>query len=820
MADQNQEEWGNDKTVHLYIRRNDNGEPVEWISDVDGREWSTNILDFRNLGERAIDGWKISFNCPGLELDPNQFWNGVIIEQNGDRFVLASIPENAQIAPGETLKKKIVFNSPKINGAVPIVENFKIQQNQSAPENKQKVHTYIKRDRQGQLIEWVNNIDGQEWSANILDFRYHGPTINGWKISFNCPGLKLEPNQLWNAVIIKQSDVHFVLGSTPANAKLADGESVSPRIAFNSPKINGAAPVLENFKIQRQTQNPDEWGNDSIVYLYIRRNENGEPVQWISDVDGREWSTNILDFRNLGEQAIDGWQVSFNCPGLELYPNQFWNGVIIEQNGDRFILASTPDNAQIAPGETLKKKIVFNSPKINGAVPIVENFKIIRFDYAKAIALNYLLFEANMLGKKASWNRVPWRDDACLNDGQKDKDGQDIGRDLTGGYADAGDLIKPNFACAINMSMLSLAGIYYRQVLEKIGQWSIHQRIVKWALDYFIKCHEMKDGKTERYWHWVSGTDWDHQVSVPAEETEAELAKRGWYRKSFVIDRSERGTEPCAATAAAWAFGAIMLQRDEPEYAAKLIRHAKAIYDFGDEEHVKYIHRYVYESVSGFYDELALGAIALYMATNEDYYLQKAENYFQQHIGNLSGWTWINDNSSYPCAFLLAKITGKDYYITLCQTAADWWLKGEGGVRISPDGLHSISDWGTIPQACATSFLLGWANDFIPQMKNSAYVDFAISQMDYSLGDNSRNFSFMIGFGDNYPKRPHHRGAYDGNDPNGDAKHVLHGALVAGPKANGEYNDSYFDWVTNEVGTAYNSSWLMNAVFVYSKTLM
>ena len=40
---------------------------------------------------------------------------------------------------------------------------------------------------------------------------------------------------------------------------------------------------------------------------------------------------------------------------------------------------------------------------------------------------------------------------------------------------------------------------------------------------------------------------------------------------------------------------------------------------------------------------------------------------------------------------------------------------------------------------------------------NAAYVDWARGQLHYMLGDNSANQSFVVGFGENYPVRPHHR---------------------------------------------------------------
>lgn len=41
-----------------------------------------------------------------------------------------------------------------------------------------------------------------------------------------------------------------------------------------------------------------------------------------------------------------------------------------------------------------------------------------------------------------------------------------------------------------------------------------------------------------------------------------------------------------------------------------------------------------------------------------------------------------------------------------------------------------------------------------------SYNTWALSQINYLLGDNRLNISYEIGFGNNFPKRPHHRGRY------------------------------------------------------------
>ena len=42
-------------------------------------------------------------------------------------------------------------------------------------------------------------------------------------------------------------------------------------------------------------------------------------------------------------------------------------------------------------------------------------------------------------------------------------------------------------------------------------------------------------------------------------------------------------------------------------------------------------------------------------------------------------------------------------------------------------------------------------------IKSAEYKAYAASQINYMLGDNPNNFSYVVGYGDAYPKQPHHK---------------------------------------------------------------
>jgi len=79
-----------------------------------------------------------------------------------------------------------------------------------------------------------------------------------------------------------------------------------------------------------------------------------------------------------------------------------------------------------------------------------------------------------------------------------------------------------------------------------------------------------------------------------------------------------------------------------------------------------------------------------------------------------------------------------------------------------------------------------------------------IEQLNYILGDNPRKMSYVVGFGNKYPRHVHHRGAstphnrvkysctggYKWRDTKKANPNVITGAMVGGPDRNDRFNDS------------------------------
>jgi endoglucanase len=439
-------------------------------------------------------------------------------------------------------------------------------------------------------------------------------------------------------------------------------------------------------------------------------------------------------------------------------------------------------------------------------------------NYGEALQKSIWFYEAQAAGRKPAWNRVSWRGDSALGDGG------DVGRDLTGGWFDAGDHVKFGLPMAFSTTMLAWGAVDYRAAYSSSGQLTPLLNNLRWVNDYFIKAHP----SANVLYGQVGNGGQDHAWWGPAEVLPMA-------RPAYKIDASCGGTELAGETAAAMSASSMVFRQTDPAYANTLVSHARQLYTFADTVRRNYSECIpdaagYYRSFSGYNDELVWGAIWLYRATGETAYLDKAESYYanlsteQQTTTKSYRWTTDWDDKAYGSYVLLARLTGKQRYIDDANRWLDYWTVGVNGQRVtySPGGLAWLQQWGSLRYAANTSFMALLYSDFLSDATRKArYHDFAVRQINYMLGDNPRRSSYVVGFGANPPLNPHHRTAHGSwsnniNDPV-QSRHVLYGALVGGPDAADNYTDNRGDFVKNEVATDYNAGFTSALVRLYSE---
>lgn len=448
---------------------------------------------------------------------------------------------------------------------------------------------------------------------------------------------------------------------------------------------------------------------------------------------------------------------------------------------------------------------------------------VIAYDYSDALFKSLKYFEAQRSGKLPSSQRVSWRGDSGINDGQED------GVDLSGGYYDAGDNVKYGLPMAFTITMLSWSVIEYKTQLQSSGQLDYALDAIRWGTDYFIKAHP----EPNVLWGEVGDGASDHDCWMRPEDMTTS-------RKAYKIDANNPGSDLAGETCAAMAAASIVLKSSDPEYSATLLRHARELFTFADTYRGSYdnsipIAAKFYKSWSGFNDELLWSALWLHQATGEDSFLQYVCNYAADLGGTgfaMDQFSWDNKYVGVQLKATKLLLDGKvdPAYIPtlrLYQIKAEYFLcaalQKNAGAQItkSPGGLFWIADWNNMQYVTTAAFLLTLASDYYESahtslshctsaVSNSELLAAAKGQVDYVLGNNNRGQSFMIGFGNSYPQRVHHRaasisepvGCKEGFDrffyTQNSNPHIIEGGVIGGPDANDNYNDQRTEFSMSE----------------------
>jgi len=532
----------------------------------------------------------------------------------------------------------------------------------------------------------------------------------------------------------------------------------------------------------------------------------------LADVDftvRRDWGTGMeagFALKNTGWKTLHGWTLMVEFP-RDI--SRLKGAQLTAQAGTKYRLDAPGGwNSRIPAGKTLN--LAFRA-RPGGFARIPS--RIIcrgwtypttsgRFNYAEVLQKSLYFYEAQRSGKLPETNRVHWRGDSALGDGA------DVGVDLSGGYYDAGDHVKFGLPLFSSLTLLSWSGIQYGAGYKDCGEWERLLDTVRWGTDWVIKAHT----KPDELYGQVGEGQVDHDYWGPPEQM-------AMPRPAFKIDASQPGSELAAEAAAALAAASLLFAKDDPDYSRKLIEHAVQLFDFADKHRGKYTASIkdagmFYDSESGFEDELVWAAAWLYRATGRQEYLKKAEAGYERSLkGTLFSWTHTWDDKRYGAAVLLAQITRREVYKNDVERFLNYWTVGHNDQRVpyTPGGLAWIQGWGALRYTANTAFLAFIYSDTVSDFGN-VYHAFAKRQINYILGDNPAKRSYVVGFGENPPRNPHHRAAHGSTENSIDAPtmnlNVLYGALVGGPFLPDDFafSDNRRDERSNEIALDYNAA--------------
>ena len=674
-----------------------------------------------------------------------------------------------------------------------------------------------------------------EWNSGFtggFSIKHSGSSpLQNWTLEFDAP---FQITNIWNAEIVSRTGSRYVIRPVGWTSTVASGGSVS--FGFNANKNGSTSIQPSNYKLNGASLTPPvSLPSLSINDVQVTEGDAGTTLATFTVEMSQSSSQAVsVDYGTVANTAIANSDFQPTSGTLTFAPGETRKTFSVAIKGDTtvepdetfFLELSKPVNANLAKAQGVGTILnddqaipsgggsgsgnpgggtgggTGNNPGTGGGSPQTG-----AFNYAEALQKSILFYEAQRSGDLPDDNRIEWRGDSALNDGAAQ------GVDLSGGYYDAGDHVKFGLPMASSMTMLGWGVVEYRDAYESSGQLPDMLDAIRWGTDYIMKAHTAPN----EFWGQVGQGGPDHAFWGPAEVMNMN-------RPAFKINAQNPGSDLAGEAAAALAAASIIFRPTDTAYADRLLTHAKQLFSFADTYRGRYSDAIpdaaaFYNSWSGYGDELVWSAAWLHKATKaagstSTTYLNKAETYYQQWISGKGGtWTQSWDDKSYGAAILLAQETGKAQYRNDVENWLNYWTVGNSqGQRISytDGGLAWLDQWGSLRYSANTSFLAFVYSDTVNDV-NGRYANFATNQINYMLGDNPNNRSYMVGFGENAPQNPHHRGAhgaYDGSIGNpGNNRHTLYGALVGGPSAPNDnaYSDRRTDYIANEVALDYNA---------------
>ncbi|KAI4389180.1 hypothetical protein MLD38_001434 [Melastoma candidum] len=448
------------------------------------------------------------------------------------------------------------------------------------------------------------------------------------------------------------------------------------------------------------------------------------------------------------------------------------------------------------------------------------------------LAVNQALtfFDAQKSGNYPKNSPVKFRGDSGLQDGNI----SGFSADLVGGFYDSGNNQKFSLPTAYMVTLLSWTVLEYHEKYSHISELDHIRDIIKWGSDYLMKVFVTSNATSNAALYSQVGGARNNTKDDAGEDD-----NNCWTRPEDMAyprpgSRCDATASDLAGEIVAGLSAASLVFKDNIDYARQLTERAETLFNLAIKQDPARQGLYTtdnecgaearpYYNSTSFRDELVWGGTWLFLATGNPLYLAYATGNFSSaadeevEAGDKGVLYW--NNKQLGNAVLLTRILyfhdlGYPYEVALSssremtETGICSYLTDKH-FRRTPGGLILLQpDKGSPLEFAATaSFTSKLFKDYLDLIRKSGWRcgpdaisvkrlhSFSISQINYILGDNPMKMSYLVGFGDHYPKQVHHRAAsipWDGQkytcsqgdkwlnskDPN---PNILSGAMVSGP---------------------------------------
>jgi len=418
-----------------------------------------------------------------------------------------------------------------------------------------------------------------------------------------------------------------------------------------------------------------------------------------------------------------------------------------------------------------------------------------RPNYAEALQHALYFYEAQTSGAPPLDARVEWRGDSAL------RDGQDVRRDLTGGWYDAGDGVVWTSHDAFGATLLAWGLVNYRDVFAAQSQ---AERALDRLREICFYLHKVVDPASPTGFRIYVGkgstlhappddpaVQNDRTAALPHEVMDTPVAGvPQMIRPSYWVDESTGGADVAGSVAAALAAASVAFrQAGDAAAADEHLALARTVFAWGDrnrntctatrritEGRVVTLASYPARTANAT-PRLLFAAAWLHRAELAARtpgcaaaWVDRAEAIFAEpgHAAS-RGRPWVNfavgSEHNGACA-LLAADTGRAQFVAEANAYADFWLyrrrndtglatdiattpggfvcRGNGGAWNIPtllDQAPPLLEWADSPH-----LRLATRRADIVALFTGTYAQAPVRQLDYILGFNPLNLSYLQGF--------------------------------------------------------------------------
>lgn len=476
-------------------------------------------------------------------------------------------------------------------------------------------------------------------------------------------------------------------------------------------------------------------------------------------------------------------------------------------------------NFKRAVAGVLSASMLLTSSMINPAVASAET----TINYGDALALSLYFYDGNQCGTEVNDNPLTWRgnchtydSEASLDNAQglgsaekefiKNANGGSNTVDVSGGYHDAGDHLKFSMTMAFSSTNLAWAYNQYPEAFTETGAKDHLFDILKEMCDYFMKVTYLDDNDDVVTFCYMVGGDNDHgEWSAPETQT--------MNRPTYWATKSKNSTDAACQMAAALASASMAFKEVDSNYASECLKYANALQKFGST-----YKNATYDGVGSYYsstsqnDDIAWGDLWCHLASGQIDSYNPITPQQGVYNGEYDHWIYTWDKVWGGYSTLLSQLGFGDAFTNELKFEMD-----KQTTDYSPKYYTIGGGWGASRYNCAWQM---YAMQYASATGNDQFYEYAKKNMDYLLGDNNSNTSYLIGYGESWPVHIHHRAANCSADvsQNPSAKYTLYGALIGGPTGeNGTYEDKADQYSFTEPALDYNGCFIMAIAGLYDK---